>query len=497
MVMTEAAAQREAAPSSGRSHAIYNFWLIPPPSRALGRSNVPFRMAQSGAAHDIYRMVLTARLRAPSEPLFSRHAPVWLNVWAATQLVALMTATRIAVVRSGSLQSVFAGTTGARLAFLLLATIAVHVAGVILYRWLVRESWRSIAYVATCWALVFATSWLRREYSLLALGALFQACIFLPFQWITGALAAFVIADVIAVSRTDNGFVVTRFINAIPILVLGVIVGAIVLYIHRSNRDAAVQEDLLRKLDAAHQDLAARSREAGVLAERQRLSRDLHDTLAQGFTSVIAQLSAAELVLRGPASDSGATASKNGRLDNSSSDRAALAAPYLAQAQAVSRASLTEIRRLVLALRPSALADGPLPAALDRVVREWSALHGVPASFESTNVPELVQDAEVTLLRATQEGLSNVARHASASNVSVRLSHVDDLVLLEIDDDGVGIPEQTSQPERGLGIAGMRERAAALGGRVIVESNGGNGTSLTVALPFATAVAASQRQELA
>src|SRR6185437_7623541 len=307
MVMMEAAAPRGAAPSSGRSHAIYNFWLIRSPSRTLVHPNVPLHMAQTGASHDIYRMVLAARLRAPSEPLFSRHAPVWLYVWAVTQLVALMTATRIAVVRSGSLQAVFGGPAAVRLAALLLATIVIHVAGVMLYRWLVRESWRSIAYVALCWALVFATSWLRREYSLLALGALFQACIFLPFQWITGALAAFVIADVISVSRTDNGFVVTRFINAIPILVLGVIVGAIVLYIHRSNRDAAVQEDLLLKLDAAHQDLAARSREAGVLAERQRLSRDLHDTLAQGFTSVIAQLSAAELVLRGPASDSDAS----------------------------------------------------------------------------------------------------------------------------------------------------------------------------------------------
>jgi len=343
---------------------------------------------------------------------------------------------------------------------------------------------------------VFATSWLRREYSLLALGALFQACIFLPFQWITAALAAFVIADVISVSRTDNGFVVTRFINAIPILVLGVIVGAIVLYIHRSNRDAAVQEDLLRKLDAAQQDLAARSREAGVLAERQRLSRDLHDTLAQGFTSVIAQLSAAELVLRGPANDSDAPAATNGGTDAANADRSALAAPYLARAQAVSRASLTEIRRLVLALRPSALADGSLPAALDRVVNEWAALNGVSASFETSNVPELAQDAEVTLLRAAQEGLSNIARHASARNVSVRLSHVDDLVLLEIDDDGVGIAEQTSQSERGLGIAGMRERAAALGGRVIVESNGGNGTSLTVALPFATAVASLQKPDI-
>jgi signal transduction histidine kinase len=463
--------------------------------RVASPSNVSLHMAQTGASRDIYGMVLTARLRAPSEPLFSRHAPVWLHVWAATQLVALITATRIAVIRHGSLQSVFGGAGGARLLSVLAITIAVHVAGVILYRWLVRESWRSIAYVALCWALVFGSSWLRREYSLLALGALFQACIFLPFQWITGALAAFVIADVIAVSRTDNGFVVTRFINAIPILVLGVIVGTIVLYIHRSNRDAAVQEDLLRKLDAAQQDLAARSREAGVLAERQRLSRDLHDTLAQGFTSVIAQLSAAELVLRGPASDSDSPAARQLGTDRRHIDQAALAAPYLARAQAVSRASLTEIRRLVLALRPSALADGPLPAALDRVVSEWAALHGVGASFESSNVPELVQDAEVTLLRATQEGLSNVARHASARNVTVRLSHVDDLVLLEIDDDGVGISEQTLQSDRGLGIAGMRERAAALGGRVIVESNGGNGTSLTVALPLATAVASPQRQE--
>ncbi|HSU95900.1 MAG TPA: sensor histidine kinase [Gemmatimonadaceae bacterium] len=454
-------------------------------------------MAQTGASHDIYRMVLTARLRAPAEPLFSRHAPVWLHVWAATQLVALITATRIAVLRHGSLQAVFGGEAGARLLSVLGVTIVVHIAGVILYRWLVRESWRCIVYVAVCWALVFVASWQQREYSLLALGALFQACIFLPFQWITGALTAFVIADVVAVSRTDNGFVVTRFINAIPILVLGVIVGAIVLYIHRSNRDAAVQEDLLRKLDAAQQDLAARSREAGVLAERQRLSRDLHDTLAQGFTSVIAQLSAAELVLRGSANDPDASASAIETIGNPHIDQAALAAPYLAQAQAVSRASLTEIRRLVLALRPSALAHGSLSAALDRVVNEWAALHGVRASFESSSVPELVQDAEVTFLRATQEGLSNVARHASARNVSVRLSHVDDLVLLEIDDDGVGISEQTLHADHGLGIAGMRERAAALGGRVIVESNGGNGTSLTVALPLATAVAPSQRQELA
>ena len=452
-------------------------------------------MAETGALRDISRMVPTARLRAPLEPLFARHAYVWLRVWAATQLVALITATRISVIRLGSLHAVFDSAAGARLASLLGVTILVHIAGVALYRWITGEAWRSIAYVALCWALVFVTSLLQHEYSLLVLGALLQACIFLPFQWITGALIAFVVADVIAVSRTSQGFVVGRFINAIPILVLGVIVGTIVLYIHRSNRDAAVQDDLLRKLDAAQHDLAARSREAGVLEERQRLSRDLHDTLAQGFTSVIAQLSAAELVMRGSADVGDARAPADPRADGDRTDRAALAAPYLARAQAVSRSSLAEIRRLVLALRPTELADGPLPAALERVVREWATLHGVMASFESRDVPDLQQDAEVTLLRAAQEGLSNVARHASAKHVAVRLSRVDDLVLLEIDDDGVGVSEQNLQQHRGLGIAGMRERAGALGGRVIIESNSGSGTSLTVALPVTTAIAPSQQTE--
>lgn len=446
-------------------------------------------MAQSSAAHDIYTMPATVRLRAPSEPLFSRHAVVWLRVWAATQLVALATATRYVVIRHDSLQSAFGGASGTRLLWLLAVLIVVHVAGVIRYDWIVRELWRGIAYVALCWGLVFAVSWFRREYSLLALGALFQACIFLPFQWIAAALTAFVLADIAIVSRTSSGFVPARFINAIPILVMGVIVGTIVLYIHRSNRDAAVQEDLLRRLDAAQKDLAARSREAGVLAERQRLSRDLHDTLAQGFTSVIAQLSAAELVLQGT--------SNHADDDVEGVNRAALAAPYLAQAQAVSRASLTEIRRLVLALRPSALADGSLSAALDRVVSEWAALHRINASFGSSGVPELAQDAEVTLLRATQEALTNVARHASAHNVSVRLSCVDDLVLLEVDDDGVGVSEQILDANRGLGISGMRERAVALGGRVMIERGEAGGTSLTVALPVATAIVStvSQRQE--
>ena len=89
------------------------------------------------------------------------------------------------------------------------------------------------------------------------------------------------------------------------------------------------------------------------------------------------------------------------------------------------------------------------------------------------------------LLRATQEALSNVSRHAAARRVSVTLQRVDDLVLLEVEDDGVGMPDGAA-PE-GLGLLGMRERARRFGGRVIVEPAAGGGTSLTVALPLAAA----------
>lgn len=420
------------------------------------------------------------------QPLFARHATVWLRVWAATQLVASITATSIAASRLGSLHAVFAGSSGYRLGVALAALLVWHVAGIRLHDWLLREGWRSVLFTAGALALIYWASFLRREYALLVLGALLQTCVFLSFPWIAAALVTFVGANAVMVSAARRGVASTSPLSSVPILVLGVIVGTVVLYIHRSNRDAAVQDDLLRQLDAAQQDLAARSREAGVLEERQRLSRDLHDTLAQGFTSVIAQLSAAELVMNG---------SRNGR--DQDADRVALAAPYIERAQMVSRASLTEIRRLVLALRPTELADGTLSAALERVVREWSSLHGITASFEAQDVPELLQEAEVTLLRAAQEGLGNVARHAAATEVRVRLSCVDDLVLLEIDDDGIGIPpDQPLIDGRKLGLAGMRERVSALGGRVMLESGAGTGTSITVALPLAT-VAAAMRTEQA
>ncbi|MEO7041464.1 MAG: sensor histidine kinase [Gemmatimonadaceae bacterium] len=436
-------------------------------------------MAEIGASNDIYGIVLIARLRAPIEPLFARHARVWLRVWAAMQLVALAAATWTVAKRAGSLEAVFLGVNGTKLGLALSLLVAWHVAGFARYDWLVRERWRSVLFVAGCVASIAWASAYEREYTYLVLGVLFQTCVFLSFPWILAALIAAVAVNALALAGLTGGAGNVNILNAVPILVFGVAVGTVVLYIHRSNRDATVQEDLLRRLDAAQHDLAARSREAGVLEERQRLSRDLHDTLAQDFTSIVAQLSAAELALYAPTETADAEVAAH---------RLVLAAPYLARAQEVSRASLTEIRQLVLALRPTALADNPLPAALQRVVREWSSLHGIDASFEALDVPALVQDAEVMLLRATQEGLVNIARHASASRVDVRLSCVDDLLLLEIDDDGIGITEVASE-RGGLGLAGMRERAVALGGRMIIDTSPNIGTSITLALPLAPVTA--------
>ncbi len=425
------------------------------------------------------------RFRTPVEPLFARHAQLWLRIWALIQLVALVTGSSRAIDRAGSFDSLMADSNGGRLALVVGVVIALHIAGFYYYRWFTREAWRSVAFVALTGGFVIWTPALGPTYGVLVLGALLQGCLFLPFWWIVGSLVALVLLDVWAVWSRRYG---SRnvFTDTMPILVLAVIIGSVVLYIHRSNRDAAVQEDLLRRLDAAQHDLAARSREAGVLEERQRLARDLHDTLAQGFTSVIAQLSAAELILNQP--------HERVRADQDDADeRATHAAPYIARAQSVSRSSLSEIRRLVLALRPAELADAPLPAALDRVVRQWATLRGIVATFDTRDVPDLQQDAQVTLLRAAQEGLNNVARHASAQEASVRLSCVDDLVLLEVDDDGIGIHAHDTDQERGLGLAGMRERASALGGRVIIENNERGGTSLTVALPLASAVAPTRK----
>jgi signal transduction histidine kinase len=131
------------------------------------------------------------------------------------------------------------------------------------------------------------------------------------------------------------------------------------------------------------------------------------------------------------------------------------------------------------------LVEATLQAAIERFVAHWSAVNGIKAECVIAALPPLRPDADVLFLRAAQEALSNVARHAHASQVSVSLHCVDGLVLLSVEDDGRGFADPEAEVPGKMGIIGMRERVRPFGGRVLIDGTVGDGTSLTVAVPFA------------
>ena len=134
---------------------------------------------------------------------------------------------------------------------------------------------------------------------------------------------------------------------------------------------------------------------------------------------------------------------------------------------------------------PICWTGGSLPEALDRAVRQWSVDAGVPAELRVTGEPvPLPPETELALFRATQEALTNTGRHASATRAVVSLSYLGDAVTLDIDDDGIGFSGRTEpSADSGLGLVGMRERIAAAGGELIIESAAGEGTTIAVSVP--------------
>jgi signal transduction histidine kinase len=227
-------------------------------------------------------------------------------------------------------------------------------------------------------------------------------------------------------------------------------------FVNALARQTSAREEALAALEATQAELAATSRRAGALAERERLAADLHDTIAQGFTGIVMQLEAAEQAL-------GADADA--------------AAEHLDRAKRAARDSLGELRRAVHAVRPHVLDDNDLAEALQRTARRWSQETGIPAttSTEGAHRP-LAPDAEVALLRTAQEGLANVAKHARARTTDLRLSYLPGRVVLTVTDDGAGFDPAASAG--GAGLDGLTSRLAALGGRLDVDSTPGGGTTL-------------------
>jgi len=228
-------------------------------------------------------------------------------------------------------------------------------------------------------------------------------------------------------------------------------------------------EEIMAENTGLQAQLLTQAREAGAGDERQRMAREIHDTLAQGLTGIITQLEAAQQT----ASD----AERERRIDN---------------AKRLARDSLAEARRSVQALRPQALEDSRLPEALAAEVTRWSATSGVAAEVETTGEARALHpEVEVTLLRVAQEALANVARHAGASRAGVTLSYMEDVVTLDVRDDGVGftVPANGTgdadggQPQGGFGLIAMRQRVNRLAGQLEIESEPGAGTAVSASVP--------------
>ncbi len=251
-----------------------------------------------------------------------------------------------------------------------------------------------------------------------------------------------------------GGSVVTAVINLTIALVLGLFVTSLV-------RESDRRADLLHQLTTAQAELAAAHHEAGVRAERDRLSREIHDTLAQGFTSILVLVRALDATLPREAGDA--------------------ATQQLALLERTAQDNLAEARALVAASPPAELAGDGLPGALERVTDRAARECGVRAAFQLGGSPRSLPAAyDVVLLRVAQEALANVTRHARATTVDVTLTY-DATTTLEVSDDGCGLGSTAAGV--GYGLAGMRARVEAVGGTVAVNARDSGGTSVRVSLP--------------
>ena len=209
--------------------------------------------------------------------------------------------------------------------------------------------------------------------------------------------------------------------------------------------------------------LAEQNQQTAVLSERNRIAREIHDTLAQGLAGIVVQLDAAEDVLPEEAQESLA---------------------HLFRARALARTSLTEARRSVRALRPEALEQANLADALASLVHQMTQDAPVRAEFHGRGARrQLLPEVEGNLLRIGQEALMNALRHAHASMIHVELSFEADGVSLAVQDDGHGFDPISVPGTHCFGLRGMRERAENIGGQLTVSSAPGERTRVVVVVP--------------
>ncbi len=219
----------------------------------------------------------------------------------------------------------------------------------------------------------------------------------------------------------------------------------------------------LRHMAERLQSLLQTQQELAALQERNRLARELHDTVKQQSFATLMQVRAARNTLAGAGHDGQA---------------AAAAERHLAGAEELIKTSQQELGRLIAELRPAALEGQGLAAALRAYAERWAEHSHIPATVQVQNARGLPLETEQALYRVGQEALANVARHSRASAVLVQLHYEPAAVRLVVRDNGVGFDPQL--PSGGFGLSSMQQRLAALGGTLVVAS-GPEGTTVTAA----------------
>lgn len=310
---------------------------------------------------------------------------------------------------------------------------------------------------AYLWVLVFSLSglsYLRDGYAALFIVTLPHFWVLARSRWVSIAFSALGAAGTLVGSTLRAGwsaeFISSNVTATLIVYAASVLIGV---WTHQVVEESHERARLIAELEDTHARLSEAHQRQGAADERERLARDIHDTLAQGFASIVVLAEAAR---------SGLEAEHR-------------SAQQLRSIEATARENLAEARDLV----GTAQVSGSVADTLRRVLDRFTEDTGLTVLTDLADV-DCDQPTRIALLRCTQESLANVRKHAHASTVSVTLVQSGDEVELEITDDGIGF---TASRSPGFGLDGMRKRLAELGGELTVTSSPGDGTRALAVVP--------------
>jgi signal transduction histidine kinase len=261
-----------------------------------------------------------------------------------------------------------------------------------------------------------------------------------------------------------------RSFLGVPIVARGSVIAAFYATDKEGADEFSADDQRMIEMLAAHAAVAIenarlleRSRELSIVEERNRLARELHDSVSQKlFGLVLGAESAGTLLDRDP----GAAAEEVARIGE------------------LAQEALGELRGLIFELRPASLEDEGLAATLRKEVDMLERVHGRAIELRIAGSPYCAPEAEGEVLRVAQEALNNALRHAEAERIELRMEARDGRLIVTVADDGIGFdPEDRSLRARRLGLTSMEERARGLGGTLAVVSRAGEGTTVTLEVP--------------